>query len=336
MSNSDQITPKKIRDTLNGFMQSRILLSAIELDIFSIIGDQQFTAGDIAQSLNTDARATDRLLNALVSMGFMKKDKTFFSNRPDIDKFLNRASRDFISGLGHTVNKWESWSTLTEAVKQGTSLFNLNQKVKRKGWSRSFIDAMHYRGNQNAEHLVNILDIKGINKILDVGGGSGVYAIALCKKNKKITATVLDLPEIIPFTREYINKSGMGDRINTIESNYLNDDFPSGYDLIIMSAIIHINGRSDNIKLIKKGAGALTPGGKLLIQDFFIEEDRISPLQTVFFALNMLVATRDGDTYTEQEVRGWMLNAGLTGIRRIDYGSRNNLLIGTRKNKIAS
>jgi cyclopropane fatty-acyl-phospholipid synthase-like methyltransferase len=169
-----------------------------------------------------------------------------------------------------------------------------------------------------------------VSRVLDVGGGSGAYAMAFARARRGITAVVFDLPGVVPLTRGYIQEEGLSAAVETQAGDYLKDSIGGGYDIVFMSAVIHSNSAEENKALFRKAAAALEPGGRLVVQDFLIDEDRSGPLQPALFALNMLVGTPSGDTYTESEVRGWMIEAGLRDISRLDTPIATNLVIGRK------
>lgn len=162
------------------------------------------------------------------------------------------------------------------------------------------------------------------------GGGSGAYAAAFVRAKKGIRATVFDLRQVTRLTREYIKKEGLLDRIKIVAGDYNVDNFGRGFDLVFLSAIAHSNSPSENRILIKKCVSALNPGGRLLIQDFIMDEDKTTPLFGALFSLNMLVATDSGDTYTEPELRAWLKSAGLSEIKRRDTDFGASLIIGKK------
>jgi predicted O-methyltransferase YrrM len=190
---------------------------------------------------------------------------------------------------------------------------------------------MNYRAVMVAEKLVSRLDLAGVKQVLDVGGGSGAYAIAFVKGHPDIVATVFDLPGVIRLTKQYIAESGMTDRISTVSGDYHEDDLGTGFDLVFLSAIIHSNSPDRNRALIEKGAKALNPGGRIIIQDFIVNEDRTGPLFGVLFALNMIVGTEAGDTYTESEVKTWLMQAGVTDITSMTGFGPTTLIMGRKK-----
>jgi ubiquinone/menaquinone biosynthesis C-methylase UbiE len=329
----DTISPNRINEMVMGFRQSRILLTAYELELFTALSGESKSSAEIAKMLGTDQRATDRLMNALCGIELLTKKGDKFSNAPIANKFLVKSSPDYMAGLGHVVHLWDSWSTLTEAVYKGHPV--IDKKINDRGdqWLTAFIAAMHDRAKKNAAVVVSELDLSEVLQVLDVGGGSGAYAMAFVKAKKDIKAAVFDLPNVIPITGKYIETEGFGGKVNTIVGDYHVDPLGKGYGLVFLSAIIHSNSPGENIKLLKKCSKALNPGGQVVVQDFIMDEDRTTPPFGALFALNMLVGTEAGDTYTEAEVSQWMTNAGLSGIKRIDTPSGTSLIIGKQINK---
>jgi len=313
------------------FRPIRIVLSAFELDVFSAIGVKAMTSAEIAKRAKTNARGMDRLLNALCALGLLIKRKGKFANTTLSKKYLVSGRTDFLAGLGHSADMWNSWSTLTQAVIHGKTVIKRGP-LKRKGSRLSgFIAAMDQRASAQAKETIKKLDLTGVRRTLDIGGGSGAYSIALALAKKDLRATIFDLPDVIPLTRSYVRKSKLAARIDFIEGDFHRGGFGSGYDLILLSAIIHMNSLSDNLNLLKKAVRALSPGGQLIIQDYIMSEDRTKPEQGAFFALNMLTRTEAGDAYTEREVRRLMRAAGLSQITRINMRFATSLLVGRKR-----
>lgn len=321
-------TPGQFRDFVYTFQQSRIILSAYELDLFSIIGSRPKTSQHIANTAETDERATDRLLNALVAIGLLEKENGLFRNTGFSEKYLDKNSPDFLYGYFHTLNMWNTWTGLTDTVKSGKCK---NRKEKNNPlWTKNFIAAMHERAQLQASDVVSKIVVNRAGKILDIGGGSGAYSFAFLRQNKAVTATVFDLAEVIEETRMYANEAGLGHRMNYLAGDYHKDPFGEGYDLIFMSAIVHINSSEENVRLVAKCAEALNPGGMIVIQDHVMAPDRTTPAAGAFFALNMLVSTERGDTYTGQEIISWMEQAGLSNFQKIPT-MNNAMIIGTKE-----
>ena len=325
---NDLLNPEKIRELANSFQKSRILLSALELDLFSILDKHILTSIEVANKIGADKRATDRLMNALVALGFLRKTHGKFYNNENASRFLVKGKPEFMGGLFHSNELWKRWSTLTGAVKNGKSIYNIVDAPA--DWTESFIEAMHYRAVKEAKIICMMIDLNNINKMLDIGGGSGAFAMQFVEKNPGMNAVVFDLPSVIPLTKKYVNPFKHKDKISYITGNYLNDDFGHGYDLVFLSAIVHINSFEENKSLIKKCFNSLNPGGQIIIRDWVMDEDRVSPASGAYFALNMLVGTENGDTYTENEIKNWFNSAGINNIIRKETSFGSALMIGTK------
>jgi len=325
-----KLTVEDFRETVIAFQKSRIILTAMELGIFTVIGNGRKTSKEVAQKLGTNERATERLMNALCVLNLLDKKYGEFSNTPFSLKYLVEGGIDYLAGLKHTAHLWHTWSNLTEAVRKGRAVGIPAIQQRGSEWLKAFIAAMHDRAKNIAAHVVSLIDLKNVKTVLDVGGGSGAYAMAFVKANPKIKAAIFDLPEVIPITRNYINKEGLSSKIQLISGDYNKDNLPKGFDLIFLSSIIHSNSPEVNQKLINKCVSCLNLNGQLVIQDFIVDESRISPPQAVIFALNMLVATEAGDTYTEAEVKNWIKKAGISNILRKDTKFNTTLIIGKK------
>lgn len=322
------ISPERISEIARGFQDARILLTAYELGVFAAIDVLPKTSAEVAEHCGTETRATDRLLNALCVLRLIVKEGGRFSNTPGASRWLVPGKPGYMAGLMHVVNLWRTWGTLTEAVRAGhaADLAAINDRGDE--WLSAFIGAMHANAAGRAPQIVAMLDLAGVRRVLDVGGGSGAYAMAFAQASPEITAAVFDLPNVVPIARGYIAKEGLSARVETVAGDYSADELGRGYDLVFMSAIIHINSPDENRELFRKAARALAPGGRLVIQDFIVDENRTSPPGAVLFALNMLVGTRSGDTYTESEVRSWMEEAGFSQATRMDTAAGSALICG--------
>lgn len=315
--------PADFRETVYAFQTSRIILTAYELELFTCLDGQWKSSAECSKQCGAHPRAMDRLMNALVACGLLEKRDSLFRNTGFASQYLVKGKEDYLATYGHTLNMWQTWSRLTDAVREGKPVSR--PEKNNEDWTRNFIAAMHDRARHQADRVVELIRPADGIKVLDVGGGSGVYAMAFVRAGENITARVFDLPEVIAETRSYLKTAGLEHRISTISGNYHEDDFGQGYDLVFLSAIVHINSDEENEALIIKCARSLKPGGYVVIQDHLMEEDRTAPLAGAYFALNMLVATQRGDTYTESEMRRWYKNAGLEGIRIIP--TQNNALV---------
>jgi 2-polyprenyl-3-methyl-5-hydroxy-6-metoxy-1,4-benzoquinol methylase len=329
MTNKAEFTIKDINFLSRSFQQSRVFLTAFELGVFTVLGDEEKTSDQIAEEIDTDIRATDRLLNALSLSGAVQKINGMFRNSDAARQYLVEGRPDYQAGMMHSVNLWNSWSNLTVSVKSGGAVNQNTVEERDEKWFKPFIAAMHNRAFAEAPSLVEEIDLTNVKKILDVGGGSGAYSMAFVRAGENILSTVFDLPNVIPMTEQYVREAGLEVKINTIPGDFNTDELPKGYDLVFLSAIIHMNSPEQNISLIRKAGSALNMGGMVVISDFIMDDNRVTPFFGAFFALNMLVNTKAGDTYTESEIKAWFEQAGITFIERIETPS-TGLMIGRK------
>ena len=182
------LSPSTIMDSIYAFREARILLTAFELDLFSHLGNGFKSSEETAQLAETNPRSTDRLLNALCGSGFLIKKNGKFSNTPLTSHFLIKGKPNYLGGLMHQVSLWNTWSTLTEAVRKGSSVIVHDLIPSRKeDWLKAFIAAMHMRAIHQAPAIVQLIDLKGVHHVLDVGGGSGVFSMTFgtCTKRNE-------------------------------------------------------------------------------------------------------------------------------------------------------
>lgn len=323
------MSPQEFREIVNGYQTSRVILTSIEMNLYNNLEEPK-NSKEISIDLSANERYLERLMNALYSLGLLQKKDGKFQNTKFSSKYLVNGKPDYMSNLFHSADLWKSWSYLTDVIYQGKPARVLNDKFP-KNKVENFISAMDYRAVKQADEDVKSLNTGKVKTLLDLGGGSGAYAIAFVNANSKINAVVFDLPDVIPLTEKYISDAGLAGKIKTIKGNYLKDDIGNGYDLIFLSAIVHSNSYDENSKLIQKCAKGLNKNGQVVIQDFVMSEDRTEPAFGTFFALNMLVNTNEGDTYTEKEISSWLINAGLTDIKRNETSHGATQICGKKK-----
>jgi len=324
--------PEEIAGMVNGFKTARVLLSAVELGLFDALALAGGSSREVAAACETDVRATNRVLNVLVSLGLLRQEEGRFLHTESSRRFLRKDSPEYLAKLDHSLHLWNSWNTLTQAVRLGGRVETGSPRRREPELTRSFIAAMHYYGLERARAVVDSLDLSGVSSVLDIGGGSGAYSIAFMRAiGPAGRATIFDLPEVVPLASDYVAEAGLSGRIALVAGDYLSDELPAGHDLAFLSAVIHINSPRENEDLVRRTAAGLNPGGQLVVRDFFVDEDRCGPLMATLFSLNMLVNTRRGDSYAESEMRRWFAAAGLVDVRRIHMGEGAGMLVGRRQ-----
>ena len=288
-----------------GFRASRVVLTANNYRVFDHLKTPK-TAGGIARLISADPRAVEVLLDAVTAVGLLKKSGNKYRNTETAGNFLVTDSPLYQGDmLRHADNLWQSWSGLNEVVKTG-----LPNRSGGRDYS-SFIRAMHNNAVPRAKAVISAIDLKGVRRALDLGGGPGTYSMELAAK--KIEVTLFDLPEAIAIAKEIVSERGFD--IEFIPGDFHADAIGSGYDLVFISQIVHSLSIDESLALITKARDALGPKGRIVIHDFLLEKDRAHPMPAALFSVNMLVNTEAGRSYTIQEMRGWLTQAGFKTVR---------------------
>ena len=320
------ILPDDVHELIRGFMSSRAALSALELDIFTAVG-RSSTAELVARKIHADSRATEMLLNALVSLRLLEKQDGTFHNTALSARFFVEGSPDNARpGLLHTANLWGRWSTLSDAVRAGTSVASGRRDTSG---TVAFIAAMDRNAKERANAVVKAVEPAGLRRMLDLGGGSAAYSIAFARACPSLHSEILDLAEVVPIAQQHIRHAGLASQVSTRVGDMLQDPLGENYDLVLVSAICHMFSVEQNRALFQRIFRALAPAGRLVIQDFILEPDKTAPRFAALFALNMLVGTRGGSSYSEPEYSAWLADTGFSGIRRVRLPGPADLILAT-------
>jgi (2Fe-2S) ferredoxin/predicted O-methyltransferase YrrM len=309
------VLPDELNDRIRAFQESRALLTALELDLFTAVGEGS-AAADVAAKIHADPRSTEMLLNALASLRLLVKRDDFFHNSPPAARYFTAASPDNARpALLHTAHLWHRWSTLTECVRAGTAMAHDEPASRAPDFTEAFIAAMHRNAAERAPLAVRAVGVENVRRMLDIGGGSGAYSIAFARANPALRADILDLATVEPIARRHILEAGVADRVSVRAGDLRSGPLGEAYDLVWISAICHMLGPDENLDLLRRGRRALAPGGRVVIQDFILEPDKTAPRFAALFALNMLVGTRAGASYSQPEYAAWLAEAGFHDIR---------------------
>ena len=319
-----------ITDEAFNFMKSRVIFTAAELDLFTALYERPTTAEELARALKLDLRALTRVLDYLVSLDLLRKEGGVY-RVADPGVFLSASHPETILPMIlHLAKLWKSWSYLTETVREGSQRKREHEAIDDEGRA-AFIGAMHVIGRDLSVEIAVAYDLSRFKCLLDVGGASGTYTTAFLKENPDMRAVIFDLEPVIPLARKRIEAEGLMDRVTFVAGDFTTDELPGGCDLALLSAIIHQNSTEENIGLYGKVFRALTPGGTILIRDHIMNESRTNPLPGALFALNMLINTPGGDTYTFGEVKESLERAGFVGVKLQRRGDRMDCLVEAQK-----
>ena len=329
-----KLSPDKVMEISGGYWKSCAIHAAIKLDLFTIIDQDRLTEKEVAEKLNADQRALGVLLNALTAMGFLSKPDDRYANTPLSASALSKKSPNYMGYMiMHHYHLMDSWHHLDQAVMTGKP-----QRVRDRAIDEerreSFLMGMFNVAMTIAPEVTRKISLIHQKRLLDLGGGPGTWAIYFCLNHPGLKATVYDLPETRPFAKKTIKRFGLSDRIRFQEGNYLKDDLKGGYDVAWLSHILHSEGPEDCQMIIRKTISVLNPGGQIMIHEFILNRDLKGPLYPALFSLNMLVGTKAGRSYSEEEIGNMLTQEGATSVKRLKLPSLKNsgIIIGTIRN----
>jgi len=317
--NNQNWNPGTLLGLSGHYWKTCTLHASVKLDIFTTIGDGSMACEMIAEKINADTDAVERLLNALVAMKLLEKKGDVFLNTEDVGRFLRKDSKAYLGYMIlHHHHLVESWSKMDEAVLTGKPV-RTRSSFNDASVREAFLMGMFNNAMLQAPPLVETFDLSGYQTLLDMGGGPGTYAIHFCLQNPQLTAAVFDLPTTQPFAEKTIAQFGLTDRISFVAGDYVTESVQGQYDVVWMSHILHGEGPDDCQNMIQKAAAVLESGGMLILHDFILDDTGDAPLFATLFSMNMLLGTPDGRSYTEQELVYMMKQAGLSEIQRTSY-----------------
>lgn len=305
-------TADSVLEVARGYREGCVLMAGAELDIFSALVEKPTSADQLAGKLNADRRATTVLADALAALGFLEKSDGVYSLAPGVRETLTEGgSACVLQSLRHQANCLRSWAQLAAVVRSGERYERPPSIRGKEGDLASFIEAMEVGARVAAPQVVASLGSLSFQHLLDVGGGPGTWTIAFLRAFPNARATLYDLPDVIPIAKKHVEAAGMADRIDFVAGSFAEDPrLPAGADLAWVSAIVHMNSREQNRELFTKVHAALVPGGQILVRDVVMDDDHVTPPGGALFAINMLVNTPRGGTFSFAELREDLEHAG--------------------------
>ena len=299
--------------------RSRALSAGVSLGIFQTLGSRWQGAASLAHRIRTDPRATELLLNALCGLGLLRKQGSRYANQPFGKRLFSETEP---LSLTHIIRLnrygYHLWDRLEESIRSGRRLKLPPFRSHRTKEVESFILAMHNTAVGHAPLLSRSLPLKGVKRLIDLGGGPGTFSISFCKAHPELRVTLYDLPLTVRVAKRMIHRSRLSHRIKTRVGDFLRDPLGGPYEAAFVSHIVHALDERGNAQLMKKLYRSLSSGGKIWIQDFLLDPSKTTPSFTSLFALSMLVGSdHGGRTYTEAEMGRWLKKAGFRTVKRL-------------------
>jgi predicted O-methyltransferase YrrM len=294
----------------HGYQRAMILFGALKLGVFRGLAAGECGASALARRVGADPGKLSILLDALAAQGLVGKKGNMYRNTQVARKLLLPGSRSMESILLHHLDGWGEWGRLTATIRAGRT----SPRGAEGNWDENFIRGMEENARERAVSVAGRIPLRRGDRVLDLGGGPGTYAVAWADACPGAEITVFDMPATLRVTRKILREKGADGRVRLVEGDFLKDLLGGPYDFVWISQILHAYSGPDCVKLLRRARSALVPGGRLAVQEFLLAEGKTSPPGPVFFSVHMVAVTEGGRAYTAREIAAMMKKAGFRNI----------------------
>jgi hypothetical protein len=302
------------------FRQSQILLTCVELGVFEALAGRRATASEVAVGVGANARAMELLLNAAAALGLLEKREGRFANSALAETCL---TPDGPGAMASTLRLQQAfyrrWGRLADAVRSGQRPEEDRRDEQADDWVRNFVYGLYDMARPMAPLVAGTLDLPTdrLLRVIDVGVCHAAYSLALARRYPLLTATVFELPAVVPFAREIIDQAGLADRVTVQSGDFQQEGLGHGYDVALVFGVLNGEPLEGRPALIRKVYDCLNPGGQIVLRDSALDPDRAGPPEAAIFALQMLLATEAGGLDTSEDWARWLMEAGFERPQRI-------------------
>ena len=336
---SEHPTPDQILQVGLGFWASKVLLSAVEMELFTELAKHPEDSEAVRDRLGLHPRSSRDFLDALVALGFLERRDGIYSNTPSTDLFLDKRKPSYLGGLLEMANQrlYGFWGHLTEALRTG------QPQNEAKSGEAPFFEALYADPARLKGFLAAMTGLShGANMAIaqqfpwhehktfvDIGTAQGDLAAQIALANPHITGIGFDLPEAAPVFEEFVEQNGLQGRLRFVGGNFFSDDLPQA-DVLVMGHVLHDWSLDEKRMLIGKAHAALPDGGALIVYEAIIDDERSQNVFGLLMSLNMLIETEGGFDYTAADCIGWMTDAGFTSTRAQHLVGPDSMVIGVK------
>ena len=330
------VTPERIMQFAFGYAPSLILEAALHHRVFDVLDNAAQTVEQVSEETGASVRGLRAIMNTLVALELLSKDEAqHYSLTPESSTFLVSTKPAFFGGLlHHTIQGLlPEWMKLSEIVQTGKPALAVNQETTGSAFFETLVPALFPMAYPSAQVLAKVLNLAQTQQpvaVLDLAAGSGVWGIALAQASPQVQVTAIDWADVIPVTQRIAAQHGVADRFQFLAGDLLAVDFGSHYQIATLGQILHSEGEARSRLLLEKVFAALAPGGTIAIAEWLTNTDHSGPVNAMIFAVNMLVHTDQGDTFSADEIGGWLQEAGFREIRTVAVPAPSPLLLATK------
>src|SRR5215467_14555423 len=331
-----QITPERLQQFGFAYAPPLIISAAVNNKVFDALHDGAKTVEQVRKQTRGSTRGLRSIMDALVGMDLLKKDRqSRYSLTPESRAFLISEQPGTLAGFFGSILPVmiSRWLRLTDIVRNGRPAVAVNQETEGTEFFSQLVETiipMSYPGAQELADHLKVANSKEQVRVIDLAAGSGIWGIAVAQKSPRVRVTAVDWAGMIPTTKRITGKFGVRDRFDFIEGDLSGANFGSGYDLATLGHILHSEGEQRGRQLLKKVFRALKSGGTIAIAEWLVDDNRSKPLHSLMFAVQMLVNTEMGDTFSFNEIKKWLEEAGFKKVRKLDAPGPSPLILATK------
>ena len=317
---------QEIINKIDQLEEANILVSALELRIFSILDKRWMSVSAISRVAMTQLDGMKMLLNALSAMGVLKKRDDKYKNTQITYKYFCESSPSFKKGtVMLKLENRDEYNQLTKVIRNGRDI-NSFEGDDDPEFRHLFTYAMHERSELYSDEVAKIITKNPVGNLIDLGCGSGTYSISILKRDKKAKATLMDRTEAIGVVHSIHKENSVYKRLKFICGDLFHNEFGLDYNTVLLFNILHIYNLQENKKLFQKIHKALRKGGRFILFDFFLKQNQIEPYDAALFALTMLLFTKTGKSYTFREVQSLLKDTGFARFKKMDVGYGSSII----------
>ncbi len=332
-----KVVPERIFQLASGYAAPFVIEAALKNRIFDFLDEGPQSIQEVHAASGASTRGLTAVMETLAGLGLLcREEDGRFRLSPEASAFLVSNKSTFQGGIlarfsQHVVPRW---MRLSEVVATGKPAEAINQEGPGTQFFRDLVRDLFPRNypaaKALAQHLLECEVVRNGDTVLDVAAGSGVWGIALAEASDGIQVTAVDWPDVIQVTRETAARFELLDRFTFLESDIASTAFGNGYAVATLGHILHSEGERRSRALIEKVFEALRPGGTIAVAEFLVSEDRTGPMGGLFFAVNMLITTDEGNVYSFEEISSWLSDAGFVNARNLEVPGPSQVILATK------
>jgi ubiquinone/menaquinone biosynthesis C-methylase UbiE len=304
------VSPAPIIELVSGFRAAKFVMAASELGLFEALCEAPATIDVLATRVGLTRRAARICADAMVAVGLLDRHGDTYRNSALAATYLAGATpedlRPFIRFSD--ASSYPAWTNLADALRHGPSVKQITDLTPEL--QKVFSEGVEALNAGPAATLAETADFTGCHRLLDVGGGTGSWSIAIARAHPHMTATVFELPQVADLARQRIAEQGLAGRIETVSGDVLTAELPAGHDCSLLANVFHCFSPEDNQRLLAKVRRAVRPGARLFLADYWTNPTHTEPVLAALMAGEYAVNIEDGDVYSLAEAREWLAATG--------------------------